>query len=142
MEDIRGSLSKLKKGVKHRLKASKRKANKPGAGGGGSGSNADNKNAEPSAVEDEGGLDWGSIVSSTAKSLLRGVRDSADALPALKSVAGGLCFILDNYEVRFPPYRLFTKLTCTAANEGKQTGGRIVGTPGQGTCGIALQTCF
>ena len=40
-------------------------------------------------------------VSDTAKLLLRTVRDSADAFPPLKSVAGGLCFILDNYEVWF-----------------------------------------
>jgi len=42
----------------------------------------------------------GSLASSTAKLLLRGVRESADAFPPLKSVAGGLCYILENYEVR------------------------------------------
>ena len=36
----------------------------------------------------------------TAKLLLRGVRDSADAFGPLKSAVGGLCFILENYEVR------------------------------------------
>lgn len=35
-----------------------------------------------------------------AELLLRTVRDSTDAFPPLKSVAGGLCFILENYEVR------------------------------------------
>ena len=35
-----------------------------------------------------------------AKLLLHGVRDSADAFGPLKSIAGGLCFILENYEVR------------------------------------------
>ena len=40
-------------------------------------------------------------VSDAAKLLLRTVRDSADAFPPLKSVAGGLCFILENYEVWF-----------------------------------------
>jgi hypothetical protein len=45
--------------------------------------------------------DWKSTASATAKLLLRGVRDSADAFPPLKSVAGGLCFILENYEVWF-----------------------------------------
>ena len=40
-------------------------------------------------------------MSATAKLLLRGVRDTADAFGPLKSVAGGLCFILENYEV-FP----------------------------------------
>ena len=40
-----------------------------------------------------------STVSATAKLFLRGVRDSADAFGPLKSVAGGLCFILENCEV-------------------------------------------
>ena len=44
---------------------------------------------------------WKTTVSATAKLLLCTVRDSADAFPPLKSVAGGLCFILENYEVRF-----------------------------------------
>ena len=44
--------------------------------------------------------DWKSAAVSTAKLLLRGVRDSADAFGPLKSVAGGLCFVLENYEVR------------------------------------------
>ena len=42
---------------------------------------------------------WGSTASATAKLLLRGVKESADAFPPLKSVVGGLCFILDNCEV-------------------------------------------
>jgi len=53
----------------------------------------------PSATADGNKLDWRSTVSSTAKLLLRGVRDSADAFGPLKSVAGGLCFILENCEV-------------------------------------------
>ena len=64
--------------------------------------NADNESVEPSAAADENGSDWKSIVSSTAKLLLRGVRDSADAFGPLKAVAGGLCFILENCEVRSP----------------------------------------
>ena len=42
---------------------------------------------------------WKSTLSATAKLLLCTVRDSADAFPPLKSVAGGLCSILENYEV-------------------------------------------
>ena len=57
--------------------------------------------AEPGIVADEKKPDWKSTVSATAKLLLRGVRDTADAFGPLKSVAGGLCFILENYEV-FP----------------------------------------
>ena len=41
-------------------------------------------------------------MSASVKLLLQGVRDSADAFGPLKSVAGGLCFILENYEVWFP----------------------------------------
>jgi len=47
---------------------------------------------------DENKLDGGSTSSATAK-LLRGVRDSANAFIPLKSIAGGLCFILENCEV-------------------------------------------
>ena len=50
-------------------------------------------------TEDENKPDWKSTASATAKLFLRGVRDAADAFPPLKSVAGGLCFILDNCEV-------------------------------------------
>ena len=49
---------------------------------------------------DENKSNWKSAASAKAKLLLRGVRDSADAFGPLKSVAGGLCFILENYEVR------------------------------------------
>ena len=42
---------------------------------------------------------WKSTTSASAKLLLRGVSESADAFMPLKSVAGGLCFILDNCEV-------------------------------------------
>ena len=50
-------------------------------------------------VADEKKSDWKSTASATAKLFLRGVRDTADAFGPLKSVAGGLCFILDNCEV-------------------------------------------
>ena len=130
MDDLRESFSKLKKGVKHRLAGSKRKADKTGAGGPvertegpgsllqpehhvvtgsgregeGSGSNAEDKSVEPSAAADENKnkSDWKSTASASAKLLLRGARDSADAFGPLKSVASGLCFILENCEVRSP----------------------------------------
>ena len=51
---------------------------------------------------DEKKSDWKSTASATARLFLRGVRDSADAFGPLKSVAGGLCFILDNCEVCCP----------------------------------------
>ena len=57
------------------------------------------KSGEPSAAADETKSNWKSTASATAKLLLRGVRDSADAFGPLKSVAGGLCFILESCEV-------------------------------------------
>jgi len=80
--------------------------------------NTDEERVEPSAAPDENKPDrgstvsapdknkpdWRSTVSASAKLLLRGVRDSADAFGPLKSVAGGLCFILENCEV-WSPFR-------------------------------------
>ena len=127
MDDLRESFSKLKRDVKHRLTGSKRKADKkpdrrgetvadpsgslprpepPAVTGGGRERKGDRSNAgesvESSAAADETKSDWKSTASSSAKLLLRGVRDSADAFPPLKSVAGGLCFILENCDVRPP----------------------------------------
>ena len=78
-----------------------------------------NENAEPSVAADENKSSWRSTASATAKLLLRGVNDSADAFGPLKSVAGGLCFILDNCEVRPSSHTLSTTLTGVLANEGK-----------------------
>jgi hypothetical protein len=57
-----------------------------------------NESAEQSVAADKKS-NWKSTVSATAKLLLRGVRDSADAFGPLKSVASGLCFVLENCEV-------------------------------------------
>ena len=57
------------------------------------------RNTEPNPVASEKEPSWKDTALATAKLLLRGVRDSADAFAPLKSVAGGLCFILDNCEV-------------------------------------------
>ena len=62
------------------------------------------ESTERSPTASEGKFDWGSTAAATAKLLLRGVRDTADAFGPLKSVAGGLCFILENYEVRLAPW--------------------------------------
>ena len=141
MDDIRESFSKLKKGVKHRLTGRKYKADKTQAGGleeradpSGSlprpephvvtGSDREQEGAEPnvedespgaSAAADENKSDWKSTASASAKLVLRGVRDSADAFGPLKSVAGGLCFVLENYEVRYPPsYAIHNAYRCPA----------------------------
>ena len=57
------------------------------------------ENTESNAAASEKKSNWKSTAYATAKLLLRGVRDSADAFGPLKSVAGGLCFILENCEV-------------------------------------------
>ena len=62
------------------------------------------ENVEPSDAANEKKSSWKSTALSTAKLLLRGVRDSADAFGPLKSVAGGLCFILENCEVWLSPH--------------------------------------
>ena len=124
MDDIRESFSRFKKSVKHRVTGKKRKGDQPGTGGPVEGSdtsgpgpqpeagvvtggheqeggeaNTNSEGVEQSAEADENGSDWKATVSASAKFLLRGVRDSADAFGPLKSVAGGLCFFLENYEV-------------------------------------------
>ena len=60
-----------------------------------------------------------SNIVSGAKLILYGVRESADAFGPLKSVAGGLCFILENCEVRHFPASAVHDLTVTPANEGE-----------------------
>ena len=92
------------------------------------------ESAEQGPVATEEKSKWKSTAVTTAKLLLRGVSDSADAFGPLKSAAGGLCFILENCEVRpsFPPPR--TILTDNAANQGKHTDDRIVGASGQSPC--------
>ena len=154
MDDMRETFSKLKKDVKHRFtgknrKAEKVRANKRGERADVSGSlsrpmphivtdssreqgeseyGAENESAEPRSANKSG---WKSTASSSAGLLLRGVRDSADAFGPLKSVAGGLCFILENCEVCLPPYLLSTTLIGPAAHEGEQTKNRIIGTKSQ-----------
>ena len=100
------------------------------------------KSGEPSAAADETKSNWKSTASATAKLLLRGVRETADAFGPLKSVAGGLCFIVENYEVWSPSCMRCPMLTGTPANEGKHTRNRVAGSPGHSARQIALHTCF
>ena len=131
MDDLRDGISKFRKNIEHRLGGSKPKGDKSGLGSGGreeslgsstsfpqpesrvstgggpeqagDGPSAEKENVGASAVTDENRPGWGSTASSSAKLVLRAVRDSADAFGPLKSVAGGLCFILENCEVRHLP---------------------------------------
>jgi hypothetical protein len=165
MDDMRETFSKLKKDIKHRITGKKRKADKARAGGRGeradvsgspSGSTPDvvtgsdreqgenesgagGEDVEPSVAANEKKSGWKSTASSSAKLLLLGVRDSADAFGPLKSVAGGLCFILENCEVCLPPHLLLTSLIGPAAHEGEQTENRIVGTQSQSPRRSALR---
>ena len=128
MDHLRGGFVRFKNDIEHRLGRSKRKADEAGLGdreesvrssssfrqqesrvstGGsreqGGGPNTENENVGASYAADENRPGWESTASSSAKLTLRAVRDSADAFGSLKSVAGGLCFILENCEVRCLP---------------------------------------
>ena len=148
MDHLRDSFSRFKKGTKRRLGRSKRKGDKPGPGGReesvgssssfpqsesrvstgggrereGDGPDTENENAGASAVAVENRPDWKSTASSSAKLVLRAVRDSADTFGPLKSVAGGLCFILENCEVWCLPSSIISSTHVPAENKGKQTG--------------------
>ena len=56
----------------------------------------------------------GTTVSASAKLFLRGVSSGP-----LRYDVGGICLILENYEVRSPPRMLSATLTCPAAYEGE-----------------------
>ena len=127
MKNLRNSFSKVKKDIKHQIRGRKSKGDKPGAGEGegsagspsslpqpdphvptdgrreqgGGEPKAENENVGAGAAKKEKRPDWKATASSSARLILCGVRDSADAFGPLKSVAGGLYFILDNCEVRY-----------------------------------------
>ena len=88
------------------------------------------KSGEPGAAADEIGSNWKSTASATAKLFLRGVRDSSDAFSPLKSVAGGLCFILENCEVQSLSCMHYPTLTGAPANEGEHMRNRVVSSSG------------
>jgi hypothetical protein len=82
------------------------------------------ESAEPSAAADTKKSNWKSTASATAKLLLRGVRDSADAFGPLKSVASGLCFVLENCEVQ-PSFRIYYPRRLQVVQRTKANGGAI-----------------
>ena len=91
-------------------------------------------NTESNVAASDNKSGWKSTAYATAKLLLRGVRDSADAFGPLKSVAGGLCFILENCEVWSSPMYAIKTLIGTPANEGERANNRITGTSVESTC--------
>ena len=154
----------MKKNIKYRLTGKKPKGDKARAGGHeegveSSGSlpsqsvtsgdrereenkhNTGDESVRPTAAADESASGWTATATASAKFLLRGVSSSSDAFGPLKSVAGGLCFILENCEVWLPPRMLFATLIGPAAYEGKQGSNRIVGTQSQDAQRTALQAC-
>ena len=148
MDDLLDSLSRRSKDVNDRLGRSKPEADKPGPGGreegvsssssfpqpephvstgggreqAGGGLKTENENVGVSSAADENRPGWKSTASSSAKLVLRAVRDSSDAFGPLKSVAGGLCFMLENCEVRYLPSWPVSDAYVSAANESEQTG--------------------
>ena len=76
---------------------------------------------------------WESTASATTKSFLDTVKESSDAFGPLKSLAGGLCFILENCEVQSPPPSNPTTLTIVLGDRSKQASHRVAGAPRQNT---------
>lgn len=142
-----------KKKYKHLLSWSQSKSDRMGAGVGGKrvGTAGSLQRPAPHVVAgshnrrecvDGANSNWKSATSAAAKLLLRGVKDSAAAFGPLQSVAGGLCFILENCEVRPSSCMRYPMiLTGVPANESEQTSDRIVGTPDQGARRISPRTC-
>ena len=86
--------SRLRKKIKEKLsKAGDRRGGQP-AGVGSEESNRSSLSLQSNRS------DWKHTTSSAAKLFLRTVKEASDVFPPLKSVAGGLCAILDNCEVR------------------------------------------
>jgi len=93
---VRASLSRFRKKIKDGLSKAEGGSERRGAD---PDSNQSDQSARFDATTSKGKSSWKSTASSTAKLLLRTVEKSSDAFPPLKSVAGGLCAILDNCEV-------------------------------------------
>ena len=72
-----------------------------------------NENVGARTSEDENRPEWESTASSSGRLVLRAVRDATDASGLFKSVAGGLCSILETYEVRHIPSQAISKLRCS-----------------------------
>jgi len=93
---FRASFSRFRKKIKHGLLKSRDGSERRGIDSDGERSD---QSVRVGATTSKGKSSWKSTASSTAKLLLRTVEKSSDAFPPLKSVAGGLCAILDNCEV-------------------------------------------
>ena len=71
------------------------------------------------------------IATSGAKFFLQGVNESPGGFPLLKSIAEGLCFVLDNCEVWPLTPHLFCNAHGFPGDRGEQRRYGIIGTPDQ-----------
>ena len=71
------------------------------------------------------------VATSGAKFFLQGVNESPGGFPLLKSVAEGLCFVLENCEVWLSTPHLFCNAHGFPGDRGEYRRYRIVGTPDQ-----------
>ena len=121
-----------KKKFKHLLAWSEGKSDKTGSDAGGKRVDPGGPLVRPLPLVAAGGdhdrgangeasSSWKSTTSAAAKLLLRGVRDSAAVFGPLQSVAGGLCFILENCEVcpflSTPYLQAYSRVQKTKANK-------------------------
>ena len=91
---FRQTLSGFRKKAKQKLsKIGSKKDEQPAGDGSSGGFDRSSSSLQPDKP------DWGRTTSSAAKLFLHMVERASDAFPPLKSVAGGLCAILENCEV-------------------------------------------
>ena len=87
-----------------------------------------------SAAADETQQNWKPAASAETKLILHRVKESPNAYIPLKSIAEGLCLILENCEVRLPlTPASCTTLTVISANGGEWASHRIVGATSRNT---------
>ena len=97
---FRQTLSGFRKKAKEKLSKIGSKRDEQPAGDGSGGFDRSSSSLQPDKP------DWGRTTSSAVKLFLHTVERASDAFPPLKSVAGGLCAILENCEVHCAIVRL------------------------------------
>ena len=87
-----------------------------------------------SAAADETQQIWKPAASAETKLALHRVKESPNAYSPLRSIAEGLCLILESCEVRLPLLPTScTTLTVVLANGGERASHRLVGAAGRNT---------
>ena len=112
----------------------------------GTGQDIQSELSEPaieSSATDENRSNWKSTAYSTTKSAVNPVKESADVVPPLKSVIGGLSVILDHCDVRYTSRStLPTILTALLANSRVSQNDRIFDASSRRVGTIAKCTCY